>query len=106
MDKDYLVLKRASISRPPDWISDSHKYNRDCPRLSLECRSHRGAVCDDHVGLQCHQFFRESPYPIDVTPPPTNLRQQVAALDPSQFGKPLREPRELGLPLGITFGQA
>jgi hypothetical protein len=47
-----------------------------------------------------------SPYLIDVAATPTNLHPQVAAVDPSQVRKPLREPRELGLPLGITFGHA
>src|SRR6516164_5444502 len=72
----------------------------------MECRSHRGAMCEDHVGLQSHQLFCESPYPINVASSPTNLHPQVAAVDPSQFRKSLREPGELSLPLGITFGQA
>src|SRR6516164_2488629 len=72
----------------------------------MECRSHRGAMCEDHVGLQSHQLFGESPYPIDVASAPTNLHPQVAAVDPSQFREPLRESGELSLPLGITFGQA
>jgi hypothetical protein len=61
---------------------------------------------DDQVGLQGDELFRESPYLIDVAPTPTNLGPQVAAVDLSKFGKPLRKPGELGLPLGITFGQA
>jgi hypothetical protein len=72
----------------------------------MESRSHRGAVCDDHVGLERHQLFRQSPYPIDIASAPTGLRSQIPALDPSQFRKPLREAGELSLSLGIVFGQA
>ena len=72
----------------------------------MKCRSHWGAVCENHIGLQSHQLFRESPYPIDVASAPTNLHPQVAAFDPSQFREPLREAGELSLPLGITFSQA
>jgi hypothetical protein len=63
-------------------------------------------MCENHVGLQGHQLFRKSPYPIDVTSPPTNLDTHIAAVDPPQFGQPLREPGKLGRSLGITFGEA
>jgi hypothetical protein len=35
-------------------------------RLPLEYSGHRSRACEDHVGLQVDQFFREHPHPIDV----------------------------------------
>ena len=60
-------------------------------------------VCEDHVGLQVDQLFREHPHPVDVAGGPTNVHPQIAAIGPTQLRKPLRERGEPGLSLRIVF---
>jgi hypothetical protein len=50
--------------------------------------------------MQVDQLFCEHPH---IGGSPTNVYPQVAALPPTQFGKPLREPRQLALSRRIGF---
>jgi hypothetical protein len=53
--------------------------------------------------LQADQLLRERSYPIAVTARPTNVHPHVAAIDPTQARKGLRERRAVSLPHGIVF---
>jgi hypothetical protein len=53
--------------------------------------------------LQADQLLREHSYPIDVIAEPTNVHPHVAAIDPTQVRKRLRERSEATLLLGIVF---
>jgi hypothetical protein len=53
--------------------------------------------------LQADQFPRERLYPIDVIAAPTKVHPHVAAIDPTQVRKRLRERREARLLHGIVF---
>src|SRR5271166_1511066 len=86
-----------------DRVADDHKYDRDRPRLPLECSGHRSRACEDHVGLQVDQFFREHPHPIDVATGPTNVHPHVAAICPTQLLKLPREPGKPDLCVKIVF---
>jgi hypothetical protein len=53
--------------------------------------------------LQADQLLRERSYPIDVIAVPPNVHPHVAAIDPTQARKPLRERGHLSLHHGIAF---
>jgi hypothetical protein len=36
-------------------------------------------LCEDHVGLQGNQLFRDHPRPVNIVGGPTNIHPQVAA---------------------------
>src|SRR6516162_2573710 len=73
------------------------------PRLPLEGNGRRGRACQDDVGLQAHQFFREYPHPVSIAGGPTNIDAHVAAIGPTQARKRLRERRVVTLRHGIVF---
>jgi hypothetical protein len=75
------------------------KYYRDRPCLPLEYSGHWSPACEDHVGSQPDQLFREHPPPVDVAGGPTNVHPQIAAIGPTQLRKPLRERGVVGLSL-------
>jgi hypothetical protein len=52
--------------------------------------------------LQPHQLLRERSHPIDVIPAPTKVHPRVAAIDPTQVRKRLREPGDQSLHHGIV----
>ena len=66
-----------------DGIGDDRKDDRDCPRLSLQRSGHRSSECEDHVGLLVYKLFREHAHSINVIASPTNVHQQIAAVDPT-----------------------
>jgi hypothetical protein len=86
-----------------DRVGNNRKYNRDRPRLPLECSGLWSSVREDYVGLQVEQLFRGHPHPVYVAGGPTNVHAQVAAIGPTQLRKSLREPGEVGLCLRIVF---
>jgi hypothetical protein len=86
-------------------VGDARKYDRDRPRLALECGGPRSRVREDCVGSQIDQLFREHPHQVDIAGGPTNVHPQITAIDPTQLLKPLRERGEPGLRLGIGFAQ-
>jgi len=53
--------------------------------------------------LQAHQLLRERSHPIDVIPAPTKVHPHVAAIDPTQARKRLRERGDHSLHHGIAF---
>ena len=57
----------------------------------------------DDVGLQADQLLRERSYPIGVIAVPPKVHPHVAANDPTQVRKSLRERREARLPQRIVF---
>src|SRR5262249_50700120 len=79
------------------------KYDGDGPCLPLQCRGDRGSECEDHVRLQAHQFFCEPVHPIDIVGSPTYFHAYIAAIGPTQFGKPLGEPGKPALCPGIIL---
>jgi hypothetical protein len=52
-------------------------------RLSLQRSGHRSSECEDHVGLLVYKLFREHAHSINVIASPTNVHQQIAAIDPT-----------------------
>ena len=55
-----------------------HEYDRDRPRLPLECSGRHSRVCDNHIGLQIDQLFGEHPKPISVAGGPAIVDPDVA----------------------------
>src|SRR5215468_2536292 len=86
-----------------DGVGQVRKDDRDRPRLPLDGGGRRGPVYQDDVGLQADQLLREPSYPIDVIAPPPKVHPRVAAINPSQVRKRLRERRVAKLPLRIVF---
>jgi hypothetical protein len=66
-------------------------------RLPLEGNGRRGTGWHDDVGLQADQLLRERSYPIDVTATPTKVHPHIAAINPTQIRKCLRERGEAAL---------
>ena len=86
-----------------DRVGDGGKYDRDRPRLPLECSGRWSSVREDYVGLQVQQLFRGHPHPVNDAGGPTNVHVQVAAIGPTQLRKSLRKPGEVGFCLRIVF---
>jgi hypothetical protein len=89
-------VRQAGNEANANRVGNNRKYNRDRPRLPLKCSGRRSRVCEDHVGLQVDQFFREHPCPVDAADGPAKVHLQVAAVGPTQLRKSLHEPGELG----------
>jgi hypothetical protein len=71
--------------------------------IALEGSGRRRRVCQDDVGLQTDQLLGEQAYPIGVIAGPTNVHPHVAAIDPTQARKRLRERSEVSPLHGIVF---
>src|SRR5262249_26990117 len=74
--------------------------------LPLDGSGRRGPGCHDDVRFQADQLLRGRSYPIDVSDVPPKVHPHVAALDPTQARKRLRERRERrgdSPPHGIGF---
>jgi len=75
----------------------------DRPRLPLEGNGRQVRDSQDDVGMQTDQLLRERSYPIVVIAVPPKVDPHVAAIDPTQVRKGLRERRGDGLRRGIVF---
>ena len=64
-------------------VESVRKYDRDCPRLSLERGCHRSCVCYNYFRLKIDQSFGYRSHPVNVTRGPTHVHPQVAALGPA-----------------------
>src|SRR5215813_4077793 len=60
-------------------------------------------VREDYVRPRVEQLFRGQPHPVNVAGAPTNVHAQVAAIDPTQLRKSLRELGKVRLSLRIIF---
>ena len=106
MDEAGKVPSRALQARNEaraDRVGNNRKYNRDRPRLPLECSGRWSSVREDYVGLQIEQLFRKHPHQVYLAGGPTNVHAQVAAIGPTELRESLREPGEVGLCLRIVF---
>jgi hypothetical protein len=86
-----------------DRVGDRHEHDRDRLRLPLYRSGHGGRACDNHIGLQVDQFFREHLHPLGAAGGPTNVDPHIAAIGPTQLRKPARQPGRIGLRLRIVF---
>src|SRR5262249_34965571 len=86
-----------------DRVGDRYEYDRDRLCLPLYRSGHFGRACDNHIGLQVDQFFREHLHPLDAASAPANVDSHIAAIGPTQLRKPARQPGRVGLRLRISF---
>jgi hypothetical protein len=54
--------------------------------------------------VQADQFLREHSHPLNAASGPANVHPQVAAINPTQFRKPLRKRGEVAICRRIVFG--
>ena len=85
-------------------IGYTHKYDRYCSRLSQERDTSRRRICNEHVGSQRDQFFREQLRLVGTPRCKPIVNSDVAAFYPTKLPKPLPEPREAGLCFWVILG--
>jgi hypothetical protein len=56
-----------------DRVCGQRKYDRDRPRLPVECCGRLSPFCEDHIWLQINQFFRHKAHAVNIASGPTNV---------------------------------
>ena len=84
--------RQARDEARADRVGDVDEYDRDCAALPLQRGGDRRRLCEDHVGLQCDQLFRERLDLIQLGARKASVDADIAALRPSKPFEPCRNP--------------
>src|SRR5262249_2844477 len=88
-----------------DRVSDASEHDRDGAALPLQRGGDRRRICEDHVGLQRDQLFREH-LRLRAYRRKAIVNTDIAAFRPSTLLEPLPECREAGLTFRVVLGEA
>src|SRR5712691_3900479 len=86
-----------------DGVGDVHEHDRDAAALALQGGNDRRRLCDDHVGLQGEELFRQRLKPARLSVAEAIVDEDVAALPPSTPFEPLPESGEPRLQVRIVL---